>query len=168
MTSVYGYNTPGNMRVFGKKPECIPETVDDGSVLSFLRNNPKTTLFTYIIELAGLEWLLGGPMFDSTIFVPIDSELTDKYSKNMFVNMSPETAFEIVKYSTLSNKIEYWLLSTLNYSELVPRSSHDRITLVNVGGRITLNGAVKVLPSDVVCTNGVILFTDNILIPSRV
>jgi len=167
MTSVYGYNTPGNMRVFDKRPPPAPKLAGKGSVLEYLKCNSDTTLFMHMVVLAGLEWLLEGPMFDSTVFVPLDSELTKQYGKAVFVNMTADTAYQVVKYSILKNRIEYWLLSTLNYSEIVPHNSHDRITLTNIDGNITLNGNVHVRKMDVVCANGVILFTDNLLVPVR-
>ena len=164
MTSVYGYNTPGNSRVFFKETQK-PYTVNKNSVLDFISNHPDTSLFAYIVELAGLTELLDDPMFNSTVFIPRDSDLVQRYNENMFKDMSPELAFRIVKYSILGNKIEYWTLRTLNYSALVPKDSYDRIEFANSLGKLTLNEHINVLPMDTVCVNGVILFTDDLLVP---
>lgn len=164
MASVFGYNTPGNMRVF--YPEEAPQkTANKGSVMEFLYSNPETSIFAYIVDRANLVWLLDGPMFDSTVFVPLNSELEKLYSASFFKNIDQEMANRIVRYSILKTKIEYWLLATMNYAALVPYKSYDRIEMYNVGGQITLNDSVHVFDTDKVCTNGVVLFTNDLLLP---
>src|SRR5690606_27744453 len=165
MASVYGYNTPGDMRVFYPKEEY---TIlgNEGSILCFLQNHPDTQLFYNIVKTAKLEWLLDGLMFNNTIFVPLDSELLKVYCKDYILNMSQEISYRIVKYSIIQGKIEYWLLNTINYSILNPCDNfYDRIELSNDNGNIILNNQINVLKLDKICNNGVILFTNNLLIP---
>lgn len=164
MASVFGYNTPGDMRVF-YPPEHLRSTANEGSVMQFLYTNPNTSIFAYIVDKANLAWLLDGPMFDSTVFVPLNSELEKLYSETFFKNISQEMADRIVRYSILKSKIEYWLLATMNYAALVPHKSYDRIEMYNVDGQIMLNDTVSVFQDDKVCTNGVVLFTNDLLIP---
>ncbi len=164
MASVYGYNTPGDMRVFYPKPKDKPCEPMKDSVLEFIQKSGHTTIFAYILAKANLEWLVNGPMFENTIFVPVDESLRRKYSVDVFKNMSEELAFKIVKYSIMQGKIERWLLNTLNFSELVV-SSYDRIEMENSAGNIVLNGKVRVLRGDKTCCNGVVLFTDDLLVP---
>lgn len=165
MASVYGYNTPGDMRVFYPQQKSVPERRNIGSVMQFLYNNPDTSIYAYIVDKANLAWLLDGEMFDSTVFVPLNSELEKVYPESFFKNMSQEMADRIVRYSILKSKIEYWLLATINYSALVPHKSYDRIEMYNVDGDVILNDSVYVFKNDKVCNNGVVLFTNDLLIP---
>lgn len=170
MASAYGYNTPGDMRVFytadalQTRPR-LREQKDEGTVMDFLYANPETSIFAYLVEKANLVWLLGGSMFDSTVFVPLNSALMARYSEDVIKNIGEEMAYRIVRYSILKNRIEYWLLETMNYAALVPDKSYDRIEMFNVDGNLILNETVRVLKMDKVCTNGVVLFVDDILNP---
>lgn len=165
MAAIYGYNTPGDSRIFYVKEKCITKSETLGSVMYFITNNSNTQMFNHIVKTAQLEWLLDGYTFHSTIFVPLDDELLRFYSRDFILSMSQELAYRIVKYSILQSKIEYWLLNTLNYSILNPENSYDRIEMSNNNGNIILNNNINVLKLDKVCTNGVILFIDKLLIP---
>jgi hypothetical protein len=169
MAAVHGYNTPGDMRVFLRGEERKKRVKDESascSVMGFLYANPEFSLFVYLVERASLVCQLSDPMFGCTVFVPTDSELMQKYDENTFRNISSDEAFNIVRYSTLQGKIEYWLLRTLGRAALVPKNSYDRIDL-RVDADVILNNRVKVMKTDKVCSNGAVLFTDDLLIPHQ-
>lgn len=173
MASVYGYNTPGDMRVFYVNDTL---SLSDGNlqkdklqskrnVWHYICTNGKTNIFSFIVQRAQLVSLLEDVMFNNTIFVPLDKDLLEKYSLNYFKNMSQELAYRIVKYSILQSKLEYYVFETMYSSALFPANSYDRIKFSNINGNITLNDNALVHKGDIVCDNGVILFINNIIYP---
>lgn len=165
MASVYGYNTPGDMRVFypARERESVKGNV--GGVMDYIYSTPETSLFAYIVARARLENYLDDIELKATVFVPLNSYLLGKYGEEFFRNMSSDTAYRIVRYSVIQGRIEYWLLQTLNYAALQPLKSHDRIEMYTHDGQVVLNDSVVVLPTQQVCNNGVILFVDGLLEP---
>ena len=165
MASVYGYNTPGDMRVFYPKTKREVERGNVGGVMDYLYSTPETSLFAYMVDRARLQNYLDDIELKATVFVPLDSYLLAKYGEEFFRNMSSDTAFRIVRYSVIQGRIEYWLLATLNYAALQPLKSYDRIEMYTHNGQVVLNDNVLVLPTQQVCNNGVILFVDGLLEP---
>lgn len=167
MAAVHGYNTPGDMRVFLKSKDRVnvKEKKHGCTVMDFLYNNKEFSIFVYLVERANLVSYLEDEMFGCTVFVPTNTALLQKYDENVFKNISQEKAFDIVKYSILLGKIEYWLLKTIGRAALFPKSSYDRIDLRVENNTIVLNKKVRVYETDKVCSNGAILFIDDLLIP---
>lgn len=164
MTSVYGYSTPGDMSVF--YPPTIPvERSIEGTILDYLYKDQNTQVFSYIVEKANMQDSLAHINFDSTLIVPLDKYLSRKYEEDYFVNMSTYDAYRIVNYSILQSDISFPLLQSVYYSALVPKKSYDRIESYTINGVVTLNDNITVLPMDVKCNNGRLLFIDDLLIP---
>lgn len=164
MTSVYGYSTPGDMSVF--YPPSIPtEKSVEGTILDYLYKDQNTRIFSYIVEKANMQDKLSHINFNSTLIVPLDKYLSRKYDEDYFVNMSPYDAYRIVNYSILQSEISYPLLQSVYYSALVPKNSYDRIESYTVSGVVTFNDTITVIPMDVECSNGRLLFIDDLLIP---
>lgn len=165
MTSTIGYNTPGDMRVFYPQTHPAARTSTPGSVLHYIYNEPRVSIFAYIVDRARLAAYFDDPEFKNTVFVPVDEHLRARIPHDTFLSMSSDEAYRIVRYSVIQGRIEYWLLQSLNYAALQPVKSHDRIEMYVHDGTVVLNGDVRVIPADRVCSNGVVLFIDGLLEP---
>jgi hypothetical protein len=164
MASVYGYNTPGDMRVFYPKQKEAPK-YNKGGIMEYLYSTPETSIFAYMVDRARLQTYLDDIELKATVFVPLNTYLLEKYGEDYFKNMSEDLAYRIVRYSVIQGRIEYWLLQTLNYSALQPLKSYDRIEMYTHNGQVVLNNEVNVMPTQQVCNNGIILFVDGLLVP---
>jgi hypothetical protein len=166
MASVYGYNTPGDMRVFYTPKRNIQAKVsNEGGIMNYLYSTPETSIFAYLVDRARLAQYLDDIELKATVFVPLNTYLLEKYGEEYFKNISEDLAYRIVRYSVIQGRIEYWLLQTLNYSALQPLQSYDRIEMYTQNGKVVLNNEINVLPTQQVCNNGIILFVDGLLVP---
>ena len=176
MASVYGYNTPGDMRVFyqasvgGSSASSNPKQKEapkynKGGIMEYLYSTPETSIFAYMVDRARLQNYLDDIELKATVFVPLNTYLQEKYGEDYFKSMSEDMAYRIVRYSVIQGRIEYWLLQTLNYSALQPLKSYDRIEMYTHNGKVVLNNEVNVIPTQQVCNNGIILFVDGLLVP---
>lgn len=139
------------------EPDHVEDVATPGTILDFVRKNSPNFLF--LIKKANLLNLYNSTQQKHTLFLPLSCILPNKY-------IDPNTAFKICKFSTIPGNITTTMLSSsfnfVIYSLLPTENLNIQNTKlgIKIQNRILLHG-------DIMCTNGIIHFIDNILIPEQ-
>ena len=164
-----------------------------GSIFDWVLTNPKTTIFSFILQLSGLQHLYDSRSFGDgvygayTVFVPSDTALRARgLSDTIVANLDRGTAVRLVKYCTLPRQRAMSVLmqsplqeipTTLTGFHLIFQNlSCDHRTRV-ISGKIieghrggpsikTATGYdAGIIQSDIATTNGLVNLVDNLLVP---
>lgn len=146
----------------GKKPElCILKN----SIYDILKNNGGFTRFLGIAEKADRCVRINDIQADCTIFVPHDKFLS-KIPEQFFSEMDEGDARQIIKASTLRNKIDGELMRCSPVSYFATMNPKMRMYVTNISGKTLLNNCVSIIQYDVDCSNGLIHITDGLIVPT--
>jgi len=172
MTSIGPYSEAMNFRHMFDVPDLrgyLPvKKACPNSISSIIGTHPDFSQFRYMLNLAKLEDLYSDPQADCTIFVPSDNALKKKIDNNVFLNMDNSTARHIIKSSTLKRRISSSVLLDSPASWLITKDPPNRLFVTNMNGRINLNNHINVIHKDMLCSNGIIHITDDLLWPHMV
>lgn len=136
-----------------------------GSLLDIIEKNPDFSKFRYLVKLAAQEDVLNAPQANFTIFVPSDRSLKN-INDNVFINMDTTTAWYIVKSCMVKNKIPSEILQDSPAAYYYTLSEGNRLFITNISGITYLNNSIKVIHTDIMCTNGIIHVIDGLFIPN--
>ncbi len=173
MAGIHGYIQDRDLKQFydirdfrGSTPKA---TQRPWTLFSLLKSNKDFSYFAYLVEKAGLDGIFNSntEFHTYTLFVPSDISLRKRFDVNSFKNMDLYTCREIVLYSSLDRQIYMPFLRSSPAMYINTRIPGSRILVENIksDGVTTLDGCVKIIEGDIVCTNGVIHVTDNLLWP---
>lgn len=162
------------------------------SIFGWILGHPNTTIFSYILQLSGLQHIFDTRAIDTvfgtyTMFVPTDMALRARgLNESVVANLDRGTAVRLVKYCTLNRARGSSVLlqsplqefpSLLNGFHLIfQNTTCDKQTSVN-GGKIReelKNGPLiktatgydaGIIRGDIAVENGYINLIDNLLVP---
>lgn len=173
MTSIQGYNQSYDYTFMydqqdwqSVKGKQVP---NKGSILSWLTKQGEFRIFLYMIHLAQLDDLFNSPCSGVTLFVPTDESIKSKYAESTFVNMSIQTARNMVLYHTLDRQISTTLLKRQKHAHINTKNGSEKI-LLNVAEStniISLDNMASVVFGDNIASNGLIHIIDNLLVSPR-
>lgn len=147
-----------------KKNETLKDTI-----LYILENEPRLTLFRYLVKVAGMDDFFNSTSTSVTVFIPTD-ELITEY-ENTILNIDPNTARKIVNFSTVPKKISKNGLRNGMYY-LHTKSDGNRLLVDSTSEEIILNkntsSQVNVVATNISAINGYIHITNGLLIPQSV
>lgn len=133
------------------------------SISGILARGANTTLFSYILELSGLEGIYDSPEANFTLFVAPDDILTNVVDD--ITNMDRSTAIHIIKSSTLRNRIVSALLEDSPASYFYTEDRPNQLFVTNIGGVTYINNEAVVTHKNIQASNGVMHYVDKLLIP---
>jgi uncharacterized surface protein with fasciclin (FAS1) repeats len=144
----------------------LPKTVPcKNSLLGIIESNPDFSIFLYIVKLANQTEFLNNLQANFTLFIPSDNEL--KYiNQNVFINMDPNTAWHIVKSSTLKDRITSEVLEDSPAAFYYTADEANRLYITNISGNTYINGNIKIIKKDVLANNGIIQVIDGLIVPN--
>lgn len=134
------------------------------SIMYLLNDNPDFSKFKYIIKLANLENIYNDIQANFTLFVPSDKALSH-IDDNVFINMDLLTARNIIRSSTLKQRITGAILEDSPISLLHTLDPRNRLRVTNINGRTFLNNSINVIHTNISASNGMIHVVDNLLWP---
>ena len=146
----------------GPLPKKIP---CKNSILGFLNSNPDYSIFLYLVKLSNQEGFLDNLQAQFTLFLQTNSSL-QSINRNIFVNMDQGTAYSIVRSSLLKYRIPSEVLEDSPQAYYYTMSEENRLMITNISGNTYINGNVKIIKKDILCTNGLIHVTDGLFIPN--
>lgn len=137
------------------------------SLLDIIENTPDFSIFFYMIKLSKLQNLLTLLQANFTIFIPSDKELLSYIDKNYFINMDPNTAYNIVKSSILKYRLSSDILEDSPAAFFYTYDDYSsRLFITNISGNTYINNNIKVIKKDILATNGIIHVIDGLIIPT--
>ena len=80
--------------------------------------------------------------------------------------MDQGTAYSIVRSSLLKYRIPSEVLEDSPQAYYYTMSEENRLMITNISGNTYINGNVKIIKKDILCTNGLIHVTDGLFIPN--
>jgi len=146
-----------------KKGIEIPEN----SVMGAINKIEDFSIFRKIVKKARLEYFLADRNLFSTILIPSDMALKDKYPDKFIDDMDIGYARNLVLFSSLQRYMSEEFI-TFNKSSYYPtRKRGNKMYITNINGVTELPGCTKVLHWNYRVCNGLIHVVDNLLIPSN-
>ena len=134
------------------------------SIMYVLDNHPDFRKFTYIVKLADLDMILDSIQANFTIFVPSDTELNRKKNvENILLTMDEGTAKNIVYASLINNRLPKEIIKNSPVYYLNTLSPQNRMFISTIDENTKINNKVNIIHFDIICNNGVIHVTDNML-----
>ena len=168
MTSVGPYHQKTNMTFMFDKSDLrgpLPQKVEcHNSLSNIISMNPDFSKFRYILRLSKLDGLYSDIQANFTLFVPSDDALTN-IPDSVFVNMDLLTARNIIKTSTLNNRITSDILSDSPCSYFMTNNPTNRLFVTNLNGQITIDNHINIIGTDIMASNGIIHVVDGLIRP---
>jgi uncharacterized surface protein with fasciclin (FAS1) repeats len=135
---------------------------NENTILDLISSNDQFGKFLELVKIAQMENIFNNLFLHKTIFIPLDKYIPDldvsQFDKN--------TAMQIIKYSMLNNIIDSSLLGENSVSCLINNSNNDKRLYFSIKNNdIYINENTKIVGYDILCANGMIHTTDNLLIP---
>ncbi len=146
-----------------KESEELTPKTKAKSILEIAKENPELSIFVEALKKTGLDTLLNQPG-TYTIFAPKNSVFGDKFSVG---NTSKETLTKLLSNHVigainLASSFKTGYIKT--FSEGPGRNKVSMyISLDANPGFVTLNGKSKVIPADIIASNGVIHYVDGVI-----
>jgi uncharacterized surface protein with fasciclin (FAS1) repeats len=187
----YDYTQSYDVSDLRKNRTVIAKTPN--SIFDSILTNPKTTIFSYILQLSGLQKTFDSISFGDmvyggyTMFVPTDDALRSRgLNDSTIANLDRGTAIRIVKYSCLprATNIDNLMRSPLQafpsllngFNLIFQNTSCDHRTVMisdKIVERKSEGPTIKTatgydagfIQTDIVTANGYINLIDNLLIP---
>jgi uncharacterized surface protein with fasciclin (FAS1) repeats len=154
-----------HMFAFTDSRGCLPKLkYCDSSIMGHIENNPDLTKIRYLIKLAKLDANLNHPQANVTIFVPSDAAIAP-LGDSWCVNADLGWAMNLVKTSMVNRRITADLLTQSPAFYLLTRDDPNRLFITNINGKTLINNNVSIL-QEIPCSNGIILVTDKVILPT--
>ena len=141
------------------KPEAC-----DNSLLGALENNPNFSFFRKIVKKAKMEDIFNNVQANFTVFVPVNDQLSDEMKQGID-NMDVLKARQIIKASSLDNKISSECFAGKQSLSLVTRDRSNRIEVSSSDGKTFLNKTIMLVETDIILGNGIIHTISQPIIP---
>ena len=144
---------------------CLPKKVNcKNSISDIINSNLNFTIFKHILHISGLEDFLSDKQANFTLFVPSDKYLSC-IPKEVFMNMDRSVARHIIRSHTIDRKIPSEILQDSPAFYLTTKDTPNRLYITNISGETYINNNIKVLEMNIIASNGIIHFIDNIFWP---
>jgi hypothetical protein len=140
-----------------EKPTC------PHSISGILARGNDTKLFSYMLELSGLQGLYDSPEADFTLFVVPDGIL--HHLEGSITNMDRSTARHIIQSSTLRRRIIAALLEDSPAAYFYTEDKPNQLFVTNMNNTTYVNNDAVVVRKDIHANNGVIHHVDKLVIP---
>ena len=134
------------------------------SLLGALEKNPDFSIFRKIVKKAKMEDIFNNKQANFTVFVPSDNSMSPEMKENIN-NMDLLKARQIIKASSLDNKISSECFAGRQSLSLVTRDRSNRIEISSSNGQTFLNKTITLVSSDLILDNGIIHTVSEPIIP---
>lgn len=147
-----------------KKPKTL---YTPNSVMDILAKTPDFSIFLQIVIRGNMEKLLNGHYLFSTVLIPSDHYIKQKYPSNFINNLGIGEARNIVLFSTMPRLLNEDFIK-FNKSAYYPtKLRSNRMYITNINGITELPGCTHIIHWNYKVGNGLIHVVDNLLIPSN-
>lgn len=142
---------------------CVFLKYRNSSLYGHIQNNPNLSIFKFIVDKAQLGTILDDMQAEFTLFVPTDEELMKRFSQNVFVNMDKGEAYALIKSSLLERRLPSEIIQNSPAAYFTTKYPPNKLFITNINGKTTLNKTVDVIKKDIMCDNGIIHYTNNLV-----
>ena len=139
----------------------LPRKINDGTILELLAKNEDLSMFYNLAIICNFDDILNSYEANFTIFAPSNYSIFKKYGRNIFEDFDFGDARKYIKASTIDNKISSELFE--DGSNLYTIDKVTRIYIRKNNYNMQLNDNINVIYSDILCKNGIVHITDDIL-----
>mgnify|MGYP001289925403 CR=1 FL=1 len=143
---------------YSKQVEC------PNSLSYIISNEKRFSKFRYILRLSKLNNLYNDIQSNSTLFVPTDNFLQN-IPESVFINMDLLTARQIIKASTLKNRITNDILKDNPSCYFITENSTNKLLVTNFNNQTKLNNQINLLDEEIFANNGIIHVIDDLILP---
>jgi uncharacterized surface protein with fasciclin (FAS1) repeats len=140
------------------------KTLNPTTLAGMIKANPDTTMFSHILTESGLEGQYDQDQANFTLFVPLDSGLTE-YEKGILRDADPGFALAVVKTSTMNSIITSELLEYSPSSLFVTLDISQKLKISNYAGKTYIGNSAELVDKDIYARNGLIHHTNGINLP---
>ena len=144
-----------------KQERCF----DPNSLSGILKNQPDFSIFYNVVKKAFMESKLGELQANYTLFVPSDSYLLRRYTRENLELIDKGLALEIVKMSLMNRVIDSKLIKASPVSTFPTLNRSNSIQIQNVNNQTYLPCNTQVIHFNQPANNGIIHVIDNMLFP---
>ena len=141
------------------------------SVMGWIAVQPRFTIFTYLLQMCGLDILLDQPQFQSTLFVCPDEYLRSQLGESFFMNLDRNSALSIVNLNILTRPIHPSTFVDQPLSILTTRDPIEKSTAFYQQGAMTIQGSGNSSPLSVsgavFLENGIVYILTGLLLPNE-
>jgi len=145
---------------------CPQIRVNKGSIYDLLISNPKFSRFAQIVERARMSAQLNESEANFTIFIPTNDYLSH-LPEDFFQTMDDGLARQILKASSLDNKIDKDLLTSSPCSYFITKNPKMRLYVTNIDGVLRINNCLGIVKYDINLTNGMVHVVSGLIVPSE-
>lgn len=134
----------------------------EGTIMRAIEESSLLKKFRYIIKKAELDDLLNNTDLDFTIFVTFDKYI----DMNIIHGLDKESARRIVLSSLIDKRVTSDIIRGGGILMFISKYMNEKIICYHSQNyeRIIVNSVSTVLKEDIICDNGVIHSTDNLLL----
>lgn len=144
------------------------KSYNPNSLMGYIASRDDMTRMSFLLRLAKLDGIYNDPQADFTLFVPLDTSLTD-ISDGVFINMDDCIARSIVQSLTLKRVIPCQLIEDSRLSKYNTMNQYNKIFIaISKEGSVFVNKDAKVIEKDIRLSNGMIHTIDKLIWPIMV
>jgi len=133
------------------------------TVYDYIFKRKDMSQFKKIVEKAMMEGYLNDLQFNSTIFIPLDNNISKDFVNQIDIGL----AREIVKSSIINTIVDKKLLTSSPVSYYYTKNPIMKLYYTFLRNVSTLNNCCKVIEYDIKCNNGIIHLIDCLIMPSE-
>jgi len=138
------------------------------SLMGYIASRDDMTRMAFMIRLAKLDGIYNDPQADFTLFVPLDTSLTD-VDESVFINMDDCTARTIIQSLTIRRIIPCQLIEDNKASRYNTMNQYNKLFItVGPDNTVYVNNDTKILEKDILLSNGMIHTIDKLIWPVMV
>lgn len=128
--------------------------IDPNSITGILKSDPNFSKIYRILQISGLENKFAEENTHSeyTLFLPTNESI---HGINI-EKLSPDKAIEIIKSSTINNRINYDLLKNSDGLKLNTNNFLFKININVRNNEVFINNRILIKPSEIIRVNGII------------
>lgn len=153
------YNFQDLRNLSGKKCK-----IKDNSLTGILNTIPDFSIFAEIVDKARLTGILSDIQSNYTLFVPSNSYLKKKYSKEYIDNIDIGLARRLVNFSMMNRVIDKSLLQSSPVSIFPTIDRSNSMKIDTISGTTRLPNCVSVIHWNHPADNGLIHVVDGLLV----
>ena len=139
----------------------------ENSVMDILTKTPDFSRFLQIVKLGKMENFLDGQYLFSTVLIPSDAHINQKYPPEFFKNMGIGYARKLVLFATMPRLLDRDFIKFNRSSYYPTKLRTNRMYITTVNDVTQLPGCTSVIHWNYKVGNGLIHVVDNLLIPSN-
>ena len=155
MVSSFGYTQSQNLTHLFEETPKKKRFIDPNSITGILKSTPKFSKFYKILQISGLEnkFAEQNTHCEYTLFLRANDDIVSAFNTE---KLQIDKAIEIIKSSTINNRINYDLLKNSDGLKLNTANILFKIYINVENNGVFINNRTLIKPAEIIASNGII------------